>query len=615
MKKLSKPIATLVFCCLYGLLPAQQAPALSLAQLRESAGGSQVLQFLSTVNEGGSKSEDAIRQLFTQALIDKRGLARLADILSSIHENDAPLALYEAAQAGPFEYQLKLLSAEGNWLDATLYLGDSPPHLINGLAIDMTLEPASAAAPIWPESANEKTQASPLTPATPAELARKAQEIAQAYADMGWFSGAVLLAKDGKPFYEEAFGYADDTRKLANTMATRFRIGSINKDYTATLILQQVQQGVLSLDDKLARFGLGFPDSIAQKITIRHLLNHSSGFQDIFIPEYLDNIRSYKDINDILPLLREKPLLFEPGADQAYSNYGYIVLGAILEKTMGKPFRQLLQEQILGPIGASSTYYDIAENIEGEAQSYRFTLSSEREDYTARLEYPTPDGGMYASCADLLSFFHALFYTNTLLNDDMKALLINDFLPGGPSWAEALAHPGSGSGYAGGGPGVSAVVELYFHEGYTLIVLANTDRMVAEHISRRLRLALAGRPAPEAQLPVENYLYPYLKAQGGAYLEENINRLMEKGGYGELEPAMLNRMGYELMEEGLLDQAITVFQANTRLFPQEANGYDSLGEAYLKAGDREKALENYRKALALDPELPSARQMVEELKY
>ncbi|MCB0570837.1 MAG: hypothetical protein KDC66_13775, partial [Phaeodactylibacter sp.] len=151
MKKLSKPIATLVFCCLYGLLPAQQAPALSLAQLRESAGGSQVLQFLSTVNEGGSKSEDAIRQLFTQALIDKRGLARLADILSSIHENDAPLALYEAAQAGPFEYQLKLLSAEGNWLDATLYLGDSPPHLINGLAIDMTLEPASAAAPIWPE--------------------------------------------------------------------------------------------------------------------------------------------------------------------------------------------------------------------------------------------------------------------------------------------------------------------------------------------------------------------------------------------------------------------------------------------------------------------------------
>lgn len=613
MKKVSiTMIPILILLCLGAPALAQQLGPQSLAQLQESPVGSRVLQFLNAINEGNRKDEAFIQSLFSQALIDKRGAARLADMLADIHQNDAPLALYEANRKEATEYQLKLMSGDGKWLDATLYLDASAPYKVKGLAIDVTFSPSAVAAPIWPEVKAGKASSTLPPPVSEAELAQKAKKIAQSYVDMGWFSGVILLAKDGKPFYQEAFGYADEARKAPNTMDTKFRIGSINKDYTSVLILQQVQKGRLSLDDKLAQFGLGFPAAMAEKITIRHLLNHTAGFADIFVPEYLDNIRSYKDIDDILPLLRDQPLMYEPGTDQAYSNYGYIVLGAILEKTTGKRFGELLEDQILQPISVNHTHYDIAENIEGEAQSYRYTASGKKVDHTSQLEYPTPDGGMYATANDLLAFFQALFYSNTLLNDEMKALLVHDF-EAGVSWQEVLADPLSGAGYAGGGPGVNAVVELFFHNDEIFIVLANTDKMVAEHISRRIRMAKAGRSAPKAQLPVENYLYQYLDSKGAAYLEKNMARLLQDGGYGEPSPDFLNRLGYNLMEEGALPDAIEVFKANIALFPQEANGYDSLGEAYLKSGDQKRALEYYRKALELDPELPSARQMAKEL--
>ena len=98
----------------------------------------------------------------------------------------------------------------------------------------------------------------------------------------------------GKPFFEKAYGLADIENNIPNTVDTKFRIGSINKSYTDVLITQMVAKGKLSFDDKLSSFNLGFPREIGDKITLRHILTHSAGFSDIFIPQYLKHIRDYK---------------------------------------------------------------------------------------------------------------------------------------------------------------------------------------------------------------------------------------------------------------------------------------------------------------------------------
>ena len=445
------------------------------------------------------------------------------------------------------------------------------------------------------------------------EIARQAKAIAEAYHDMGWFSGVVLLADQGKPFYQEAFGYADIEKQIPNTLATKFRIGSINKDYTAVLVLQMVEAGKLSLDDKLDKFQLGFPAEVAGKITIRQLLSHTSGFGDIFIPQYIEHIRDYKNIGDILPLLMNEPLAYEPGTSQEYSNYGYIVLGAILEKVSGNSYENLLRENIFNPLAAKNTHYQIAEKIEGEARSYRFTVSGEKVDHTGQLEYPTPDGGMYSTAAEQLDFFQALFYTGKLISDESKALIFNDYASDGPAWEEIMQLDGNMQGYAGGGPGVSAVVEFLLKENVMFIVLANTDGGIAEEVARRIGQAALGRPAQEARLPMENFLYSTLKKKGIQHLQLNLDALLAEGGYDNRSPMTLNRLGYALLEEGQNQDAIEVFRLNTELYPDEANPWDSLAEAYFKAGDKKMALKYYRKALEIDPEMPSAKQMIGEL--
>lgn len=594
---------------------AQEMGPQDVRQLQESPAGSKLLRFLKWINQEETISAQNINSLISDRLIDEYGFEGLADLNENVRANSGLLTLYDANRTDLFEYKIKLQASEGNqWLDGQVKMESKPPYRIDGFQIDISREPAVNTTPIYTPGKKTKVTKTSRKKASTKKMAAEAQSIAQAYHDMGWFSGVVVLAKDGQPFYQEAFGLADEARQIPNTLETKFRIGSINKDYTAVLVLQQMEKGQLSLDDKLAKFDLGFPSTIANQVSIRQLLNHTSGFGDIFIPTYLDNIRDYKDIDDILPLLRNAPLAYEPGTDQRYSNYGYIVLGAILEKVTGKPFGQLLQENILSVIGADDTHYDIAEKIEGEAQSYRYTLTGKKENYTANLEYPTPDGGMYATADDLLRFFQASFFDNSLISDQSKMLIVNDFEDAKGSWEKVLNNPNDGIGLAGGGPGVSAMADIEWKDRLTIIVLANTDGNIAEEIALRILRVYQGSNYRPVKLPATHFVYQLYQKKGKDFFADQLQKEMKEAGYGKLNPSILNRIGYALLNEKNYEDAIAIFQANIGFFPEEANPYDSLGEAYLKAGEKDRALEYYQKALELDPKLPSALEMVKKLR-
>ncbi len=144
------------------------------------------------------------------------------------------------------------------------------------------------------------------------------------------FSGAVLVAKHGKVNFAQAYGMADRDKQIANTLDTRFRIGSMNKMFTATAILQLVQARKVSLDDTVDKFLPDYPNKdLASKVTIRHLLTHTGGTGDIFGPAYDAHRLELRTLDDYVQLYGNRALLHEPGADNRYSNYGFLLLGVI----------------------------------------------------------------------------------------------------------------------------------------------------------------------------------------------------------------------------------------------------------------------------------------------
>lgn len=444
-------------------------------------------------------------------------------------------------------------------------------------------------------------------------LVSKADEIIKQYTDSGWFSGSVLIFKGSKVIYDKSFGLADIENQIKNTSATRTRIGSITKHFTATLILQKVQAGKIALDDKLEKFELGFPNEVAGKVTVRHLLNHTSGFADIFNNEYFKTYRALKNIDDKLPLLMNKPLISEPGKKYRYSNYGYIVLGAILEKIENKSFQTIINESILDVIKTENTVYDLTENVKHKAKSYHFSPRGEKIDRTARLENLTPDGGMYSTPYDLALFYSKLFYTNELINDQLKAVMKSHYKKSDKSWSDYLESEKTKVLSYGGGPGVSAAVELLIKDKFMVIALANTDGVVAEQITQRVTDVYQGKEYKKVILPLGLFATKLLAKNGNSYFIDNAQREFSEAGYDNVHPRTLNKLGFAFINNNQLDKAISAFIVNTKMFPQVANAFDSLALAYEQSGDKTKALLNYQKALSLDENFESAKNAIKRL--
>jgi len=437
--------------------------------------------------------------------------------------------------------------------------------------------------------------------------------IVEPYAKANWFTGTVALYHSDRVVYQRSHGFADIDGGHPITADTKIRIGSINKHYTAALILRLIQRGMFALDDPLAKFELGFPADIARNITVRHLLSHRSGFEDLFTEEYFNTYRSLKTIDDKLPLLLNRPLRFEPGTDRYYSNYGYIVLGAIIERATGESFKQVLEAEILGPIGALNTDYALTNDVKDKALSYTYTWTGRKEDATHRLENLTPDGGMYASASDLVKFYSALYYSDTLINDRMKAIMMSGYRDTDRSWSEIANSPQSIRLAYGGGPGVSAAVELHLRDRLFVVVLANTDALVAEKISQRITAAFRGDAPQAMQLPISVFAYRYLKEEGDAAFLSKIKSILRTAGYQEFSDRPLNKLGFELLDLGEEDQAITVFKANCAMFPDRANTFDSLAYAYAEMGKTDLAVKYYEQALRVDPSFESARDGMKKL--
>jgi CubicO group peptidase (beta-lactamase class C family) len=319
------------------------------------------------------------------------------------------------------------------------------------------------------------------------------KEAVNPLAGSGLFSGAVQLSNDGRTLFERAYGLADRTRKVPNALDTRFRVGSMNKMFTAVAVMQLVEAGKLDLEAPLGTYLRDCPnDDVADSVTIHHLLTHTGGTGDIFGPEFDAHRSELRALGDYVELYGERGLEFRPGSRWSYSNYGFILLGVVIERVTGQSYYEYVQEQVYEPAGMTRTG-SLAEDedVEGRAIGYMMPPgSTEWAPNTDTLPYRgTSAGGGYSTVGDLTRFAQALLGHELLSAESTKRLITGkvdtDF---GDRYAygfqDARDAKGNGwVGHGGGAPGMNGDLRIYPKSGYVVAVLANLDPPAAQNVS------------------------------------------------------------------------------------------------------------------------------------
>jgi len=247
--------------------------------------------------------------------------------------------------------------------------------------------------------------------------------------EYGQFSGAVLISIKGKIIYKDAVGYANIEDSIPNTLDTKFRIASFTKPITVMLILQLVEDGKLELDGKLIDYLPEFTKEKGKNITIHQLMTHTAGITgEGRIPNLTDIEKEYYSRERLLDCIMERDLIYEPGKGREYSNFGYALLGLVIERISGKSYDEVLQEKICEPAGMKNTLEDItAQPIENRAIGYNYNYFTGLEVASfLDMSFCLGAGQLLSTVEDLYLFDKAL-YSNKLLNENSKDLFFNKY--------------------------------------------------------------------------------------------------------------------------------------------------------------------------------------------
>jgi D-alanyl-D-alanine carboxypeptidase len=305
------------------------------------------------------------------------------------------------------------------------------------------------------------------------------------------FSGVVWVAKGKTVLFREAYGSQGAGEGPLVTPTTRFCIGSMGKMFTAVAILQRVQAGRLRLTDTVASLLPAYPDTaLARQVTVEHLLTHTGGTGDFFGPVYAAHGEELRTLADFIRLFGEREAAFPPGSRWGYSNFGFILLGAILEQVSGLGWELALERNVFQPAGMLSTSSrasagDTAVPCNGAARTGLKPLP---------FYVGLPAGGGYSTVEDLHRFGMALRDTRLLDTAHLGLLTAARVQAVSAQWSLGLrvaARNGEAFyGHGGSAPGVNADFATYPRSGYTVVVLANRGHPhaanVAEFVGARL---------------------------------------------------------------------------------------------------------------------------------
>ncbi len=314
----------------------------------------------------------------------------------------------------------------------------------------------------------------------------------QAATEAGQFSGAVLVARDGQTLFEGAYGLADRERGVPNTPLTQFRVGSMYKMVTAVAALQLVQEGRLRLDVPLGTYLPDYPNAdVASQVTLHHLLTHTGGTGDIFGPLFAAHRTELRTTGDYLRLYGTRGLQFAPGAQHVYSNYGFMLLGAVVERVGGMAYEDHIAARVLAPAGMTATGTAPEDSlVPGRSVGYtRQVVPGALVSNAPTLPYRgTPAGGGYSTVGDFARFAAAV-REHRLLDPAHTALLLSGKVAVAPGFQYAYGFQDRVVfgrrivGHGGGAPGMNGELAFEPDGGYVVVVLSNLDPPAAGQVA------------------------------------------------------------------------------------------------------------------------------------
>ncbi len=456
------------------------------------------------------------------------------------------------------------------------------------------------------------------------DIVSKIDALIQAYNDLGQFNGSVLVAKNGKVIYKKGFGLANREWNIPNRPDTKFRLGSITKQFTSMLILQLVEQGKIDIQGKLSDYLPYYREETGSQVTIHHLLTHTSGIPSYTsIPNFFEEIsRDPYPVEEFIKKYCSGDLEFEPGSRYVYNNSGYFLLGAIIEEITGEPYEDVLNEKIFHPLGMDNSGYDRHDPIiPNRASGYSNSFGGYTNAPYLDMSLPYSAGSLYSTVEDLYLWDQAL-YTDKLISTEMKELMFTPHIANyGYGWGiRQKSLPDSEEkltsiSHGGGINGFNTLIERLVDDRHLIVLLNNTPRANLGQMSDAIIRILYDK---SYELPKKSIA----KAMFETLMEKDVKSAIEQ--YETLKKdhpkeynfaaQELNILGYYLLnEKKRIEDAIEIFKLNVKVNPKYANGYDSLAEAYMISGNKTLAIKNYAKSLELDPNNTNAIDKLCEL--
>ena len=458
----------------------------------------------------------------------------------------------------------------------------------------------------------------------------KLESYMESYNKQGVFNGVVLIAEKGKPILSKGYGFANIEFQVPNTPATKFMIASVSKTFTAVAIMRLIDQGKLSIDSKLSDVLKWYRTDAGNEVTVKHLLNHTSG-----IPNYLnmknrtvdDAMKEWGngpiDKTDFAKKYCMRDLEYKPGTIWMYNNSGYFLLGLIIEEVTGKTYEEAIHELILDPLGMLNSDdrqpnpYMIVDNLAtGYMRQFsRFTFPSY---WNMSTTYAA--GSLYSTSEDLLKFDRALYSESFLSKTSRDAMFTAGLSGWGCGWELRESPIGIDS----------TLKKIRTHEGYLMswntrfyqipdeqyliVLLSNAGNAPLEKIFKGICDILYNRTVENMKPLIANEISKVLTSGN---LEKQLDKCRTYFKIGQkswdFDEVELNRLGYATLPDNK-PAAVKIFEFITEIYPTSWNAWDSYGESLALMGSNENAIKAYEKSLALNPDNRPGKEALVKLK-
>ncbi|ANM32150.1 hypothetical protein ABI59_08265 [Acidobacteria bacterium Mor1] len=438
---------------------------------------------------------------------------------------------------------------------------------------------------------------------------------------------SVAVVHEGEVVYSATRGVADTESRAPLQAGHLLHFASVSKPFVATAIMQLVEDGKLGLDDTVVSHLPYFKlqDAAAAEITIRQMLNHTSGMPDVSDYDWRNPQSGEGEAEKYVRELADESLIAPPGEQARYSNRAFDTLGDLIAKVSGQSFEDFMEARILEPLGMTHSTFFYPEI----PQERRTTGHGWDYEPVALGHYPynrrhAPSSTLNSNPPEIARWIQANLNRGEL---DGRRILseaaFDELWKPGPAWGRR--HVGLSwfigevdgqrtVAHSGGDDGFRSYLMLLPESNSGFAVVSNYSRCPTGLLRDGLTAVLLGQELPEVKRPILSEFAPLYRDQGieqaGAFYRRVID---EQDATYAYSPDPLNDFGYYLMGREEYDRAVEVLALNVELYPDVANGYDSLGEAYLEQGNDELAGVNYARALEMDPDNDHAREVLKRL--